>query len=482
MKATVDSVIRFRADDIHPKAMEILWRDLTFPNPEYINRVRFDRWVGATPEEICLIETDGNGTLSLPRGAVGILKNAVSAAGDAVSFVDRRVSKAPIDFKLAFTLRDYQEEAATQLVRRIQGCVVIPCGGGKTVVGVAIIVNTGQPTIILVHTKDLLEQWQDTIRNALGIEPGVIAEGNVNISDVTVATVQTLAALDNRRLAEIGRQFGTVILDEAHHAPASVFRSVLSAFAGKFRYGLTATPKRADGLSELLDLCIGPVVFDVDHKQLVDGGHLIIPDVVFLKTGCCPNGDTHSAMVSALVNDMARNVLIVSLAAQEANQGLTVLILSGRVDHCVNLAKRLLASGVAAEALTGKVPKTKRTDILDRFKSGKLSVVCATNLADEGLDVSRLERLILATPARAEGRTIQRLGRLMRPHPGKAPPILYDLIDNAPMAIRQQSARRRAYRKVLGTEALKRSGTKGQRPLFAPEDYHDGPRQTESRI
>jgi superfamily II DNA or RNA helicase len=183
-----------------------------------------------------------------------------------------------------------------------------------------------------------------------------------------------------------------------------------------------------------------------------------------------------------LVDDKARNALIVSLAAQEANKGLTVLILSGRVDHCVTLAKSLQAAGVTAEALTGKVAKTKRTDILDRFKSGKLSVVCATSLADEGLDVSRLERLILATPARAEGRTIQRLGRLMRPHPGKAPPILYDLIDNAPMALRQQSARRRAYRKVLGTEALKRSGTKGQRPLFAPEDNYDGPHKTESRI
>ena len=118
MIATVDSAIRFHAKDLHSKSMERLWRDLTFPNPEYINRVRFDRWVGATPEEIFLMESVGNGMLSIPRGAVGIFKNAVSAAGGTVSFVDRRVSHAPIDFKLGFTLRDYQEEAATRLVRR----------------------------------------------------------------------------------------------------------------------------------------------------------------------------------------------------------------------------------------------------------------------------------------------------------------------------------------------------------------------------
>ena len=91
-------------------------------------------------------------------------------------------------------------------------------------------------------------------------------------------------------------------------------------------------------------------------------------------------------------------------------------------------------------------------------------MVCATTLADEGLDVSRLERLILATPARAEGRTIQRLGRLMRPHPGKATPILFDLIDDALMARRQQSARRRAYKKVLGKEALERSSAREIQP------------------
>ena len=95
-------------------------------------------------------------------------------------------------------------------------------------------------------------------------------------------------------------------------------------------------------------------------------------------------------------------------------------------------------------------------------------MVCATSLADEGLDVSRLERLVLATPARAEGRTIQRLGRLMRPHPGKRTPVLYDLVDNIPLARRQFAARKRAYRKVLGTEALQRSGTQ-QRTFSAPE-------------
>src|SRR5690606_19772218 len=218
----------------------------------------------------------------------------------------------------------------------------------------------------------------------------------------------------------------------------------------------------------MLHLCLGPEVFRIDHQTLVDAGHLIVPRVVPVSTGATTDAETHAASVSDLAADPDRNRLIVDVVAREAAAGCSVLVLSGRVDHCQRLAKLLTAAGTEAVALTSRVAKGKRSAILDRFRDGTLKVVCATSLADEGLDVSRLERLVLATPARAEGRTIQRLGRLMRPHPGKRTPVLYDLVDNIPLARRQFAARKRAYRKVLGTEALQRSGTQ-QRTFSAPE-------------
>src|SRR5690606_25343419 len=201
----------------------------------------------------------------------------------------------------------------------------------------------------------------------------------------------------------------------------------------------------------MLHLCLGPEVFRIDHQTLVDAGHLIVPRVVPVSTGATTDAETHAASVSDLAADPDRNRLIVDLVAREAAAGCSVLVLSGRVDHCQRLAKLLTAAGTEAVALTSRVAKGKRSAILDRFRDGTLKVVCATSLADEGLDVSRLERLVLATPARAEGRTIQRLGRLMRPHPGKRTPVLYDLVDDHPIARRQHAARRRAYRKVLGS-------------------------------
>jgi superfamily II DNA or RNA helicase len=472
VQAVVDGMIRFNPREVHPRAMEQLLRDLSFPNPEYVSRVRFGRWVGATPEEVSLLD-ERDGLAAVPRGAVALVREAVRAAGQELAFDDRRAVCPRVDFNFGFELRSYQERAVMALINRTQGCAVVPCGGGKTVIGTAAVARLGQPALILAHTHDLVEQWAATVRDALGIDAGIVAGGKLTLRDVTVATVQSLIAMDDVERLSLGSRFGTVILDEAHHAPATVFREVLSWLPGRFRFGLTATPERSDGLTPMLHLCIGPELFRINHQELVAAGHLVVPRVVPVATGATTDAETHSAIVGDLSNDPDRNRLIVDLVVREARAGCSVLVLSGRVDHCQRLAKLLTAAGTEAVSLTSKVAKHKRSTILDRFRDGSLKVVCATSLADEGLDVSRLERLVLATPARAEGRTIQRLGRLMRPHPGKRTPVLYDLVDDIPLARRQFSARQRAYRKVLGTEALQRPST--HRSTFTAPEGKDGP-------
>lgn len=472
VQSVVDGMIRFNPKQMHPRAVEHLLRDLSFPNPEYISRVRYGRWVGTTPEEISLLE-EHDGLAAVPRGAVALVREAVRAAGQELAFVDRRTVCPEVQYDFGFDLRSYQERAVMALVNRTQGCAIVPCGGGKTVIGTAAIARARQPALILVHTHDLVEQWSTTVQDALGLDAGIVAGGRFELRQITVATVQSLITLDDSARADLGARFGTVILDEAHHAPATVFREVLSWLPGRFRFGLTATPERSDGLTPMLHLCIGPELFRIDHQQLVAAGHLVVPRVVPVATGAITDAETHAAIVGDLANDPDRNRLIVDLVVREARAGCSVLVLSGRVDHCQRLAKLLTTAGTEAVSLTSKVAKHKRSTILDRFRDGSLKVVCATSLADEGLDISRLERLVLATPARAEGRTIQRLGRLMRPHPGKRTPVLYDLVDDIPLARRQLAARKRAYRKVLGTEALQRSSTDCQ--TFSAPEGNDEP-------
>ena len=456
--AAVDSLIRIPATGIPPKALALIQRALTFPNPEYVKRVRFDRWVGATPEEICLVRESRRGHVIMPRGAVGVLRDALAGVGELVRFEDRRLLGDQCDFPLQLELRNYQTDAVADLVAGTQGCAVLPCGAGKTIIGVAIISMTGQPTIILVHTKDLLAQWTEAIRSVLGVEPGIVAEGVSKPGVVTIAMVQSLATLDRNTLQELGGRFGLLIADEGHHLPAASYQRLLPFFPAKYRFALTATPDRPDGLTPLMLFGIGPILVTVGHQQLVDGGHLVLPEIRVVETGCRPDADTYAKVVAQLTSDPERNRLIMDLACAHAEAGHTTLVLSNRVAHCRQLAKAISGQGTPAEDLTGAVGKTKRTNVLQRFREGSVKVLCATSLADEGLDIERLSRLILATPARAEGRTIQRLGRLMRPHPGKGTPVLYDLVDDLPMARRQHAARRRAYRKVLGETCLARRG------------------------
>ncbi len=456
LNAVVDGQICIPASGIPPKALALIRRELTFTNPEYVQRVKFDRWVGATPEELCLVREGRQGSIILPRGAVGVLKDAAAKAGELVRFVDRRHLGDSSNFPFRIELRDYQAKAVAVLVGGTQGCAVLPCGAGKTIIGVGIISKTGQPTIILVHTKDLLEQWTETIRSVLGVEPGVVAEGVYDPRRITIAMVQSLVSLESAALWGLGGRFGLLIADEGHHLPAASYQRLLPFFPAKYRFALTATPDRPDGLTPLMLYGIGPILVTVDHQQLVDGGHLVLPEIRVVDTGCNPDAESYAKVVSELVADPDRNQIIVDLACQHADAGHTTLVLSNRVTHCRRLARLISDRGTSAEALTGSVAKKKRTETLQRFREGGIKVLCATSLADEGLDIERLSRLILATPARAEGRTIQRLGRLMRPHPGKGTPVLFDLVDDHPMARRQHTARRRAYRKVLGADCMTR--------------------------
>src|SRR5690606_14163437 len=120
VQAVVDGVIRFNPREMHPRAVEHLLRDLSFPNPEYISRVRCGRWVGATPEEISLLE-EQDGLATVPRGAVALVREAVRAAGQELVFDDRRTVLPEIHYDFGFELRSYQERAVMALVSRAQG-------------------------------------------------------------------------------------------------------------------------------------------------------------------------------------------------------------------------------------------------------------------------------------------------------------------------------------------------------------------------
>ena len=459
MRVRVDACLHIGCGELSERLFERLRRALSFPNPAYLDRLRLGRHPGGEPELLCLVEEEEEEReVLLPRGAIHVLRQAAAAEDLAVECDDRRVlPPEPLVALPSPPLRNYQEAAVDRLARVTQGVVVLPCGGGKTRVGIGAIARLRTPALVLVHTLDLAEQWRGQLHALLGVEAGLIGDGETRPGLISVALVQALTRWERLLLDAFLARFGLLIVDEAHHCPSATFRAVVNRCPARYRLGLTATPEREDGLTPLLELYLGAPLAIVAHEALVAAGVLTLPEIRNVETHFdypyC-GAESYAPMLAALAADPARNALIVDSIAGEARAGHICLALSGRVDHCEELVWRLREVGVTTALLTGQVPKERRKDLLDKAREGRLSALVATSLADEGLDLPRLSRVFLTYPSRARGRTLQRLGRLMRPHPDKATAVLFDFVDRrVPILRRHHVERRRLYAEVLGVPA-----------------------------
>jgi superfamily II DNA or RNA helicase len=455
VRVRVDAGLSFESGQVSAKFVERLRRALSFQNPQVRARARLGLRRGEV-ELLCFLQEAG-GRVRLPRGAVHVLRREAEREGLTLNFDDARLLPREHLEVPEVTLRDYQARAVDVLTRVTQGTVVLPCGGGKTRVALGAIARLKTPTLVLVHTLDLAEQWRGELRERLRLDAGLIGAGEASPAQVTVALIQALAQWPRSRLEVFLAQFGLLILDEAHHVAASTFHAIVDHCPAKYRLGLTATPEREDGLTPLLELFLGRPLLIVTHDELVAAGVLTVPSIRTLATDFAfpyRRAEDYSRLLNAVAADAKRNRAIVDSVVAEANAGHTCLVLSGRVEHCEVLADAVRARGVTAAALTGKVGREQRKALLDDAREGRLQVLMATSLADEGLDLPRLSRVFLAFPGRSRGRTIQRLGRLMRPHPSKQSAVLFDFVDTrVPILRRHHLERRKLYSEVLGIPA-----------------------------
>jgi len=306
----------------------------------------------------------------------------------------------------------------------------------------------------MVHTLDLLSQWKEVLKTA-GIEAGEIGNGKFEVKPITIATVQTLSKMLNKLKKEWFEQWGCVTLDESHRAPAKTYYRVINHFPAKYRFGLTATPEREDGLTPLLYFLLGDPIFEIDRKSLVAKGYLTAVAVqpVFTAFNYPYYGpDDRNAMLDTLVNDIDRNLNVVAEVAGAVEGGHTCLVLTGRVEHAELLTAKIQRLGIRAEALLGKIKKPDRDIIRKRMIEGELKVIVATSVADEGLDLPNLSAVFFTFPSKALARILQRSGRVMRPLPGKTEPIVYDYVDVNIRTLKQQYyQRRQAYHQLRAT-------------------------------
>jgi superfamily II DNA or RNA helicase len=262
------------------------------------------------------------------------------------------------------------------------------------------------------------------------MEPGTIQEGKWDIKDVTIGMVQSL----NRPLEKsFIDQFGLVLLDEAHHCPAYTFQKLVNQFPARYRYGLTATPERRDGLSFVLKAVMGRVIHEIDREHLFANGEIIEPLIKVAHTNFyMPEVQSYGAMITAIIEDEDRNDYLLKFVSEEAQAGHFCLVLSERIDHIYALWEQfsIIAPNIKSTAITSRTPKKQRDSALAAMKQGNIQVLFATKLADEGLDIPRLDRLFLTCPIRSVNKVNQQIGRILRKFPGKKNAVVYDFRDS----------------------------------------------------
>ncbi len=420
-----------------------LKKRLTIENPQYIAAKKYGRWIGKKIKpQLKYYDPVPNG-VRFPRGfsnqAVLLCRELL---GKDPEIVDKRRLLEEVDLSFRGSLRPYQQEAIDKAEHKSFGVIEAGTGSGKTVMALALLARRRQPTLVIVHTKELLYQWQDRVQQFLGVEAGLVGDGHFEIATITIAIVNTA----RKRVSELFPHFGQLIVDECHRVPASLFTDVVSAFDCHYLLGLSATAFRSDNeMTKLIYFFMGDRIHRVDRDELMATGAILAPEVIRTSTtfDYGYRGD-YQALIKALVNHEGRNLQIINdiIAVSKKPDCGTILVVSDRVNHCRLFVEKLQNKGLHVALLSGQLAPEVRNEVVEGVLNGSVNVLVATlQLISEGFDCPGLSTLFLTTPISFEGRLLQVIGRVMRPAENKRARV-YDYIDdNIPTLLRSANAR-----------------------------------------
>lgn len=460
MRVELGSQIKVNASETCIKAIK---KDLTLKNPAFVKKMAIGLPIWGEPEFIELWKHDSE-SLIVPRGYFHKLWS-YGLTWDNVK--DFRVKLPEVSFPIKPKLRSYQDPALNKAIDWQQGVVMMPCGSGKTETAMGIIAGLGQPTLWVAHTIDLLSQSMDRAEKRLGLsgkQLGVIQGTTQEIgTHITFATVQTLSRRD---LSKIVNRFGCIIIDECHLVfadarKARMFESVISQFPAYYRFGLTASEFRSDGLIETMFHILGPKIHEVNQSDLNNAGNVVVPEVEFIETQftyAVPEEDEMMNVQKLIVemrNDYYRQQLLKNILQDDIKKGDYCICLGDSLEHLEGLKEFLDKLGRTTAYINGKTPKKQREKIMSEMRAGSYQYLFATySLAKLGLDIPRLNKLVFATPKRDKTSIQQAVGRIMRPFEGKLPGKVYDLWDKGVNACKYWAYDRARVYKKLGCEII----------------------------
>ena len=430
MKITISNLIYVETKN--KKVLNDLQDILTKPNPEYHKLKALDKPVYNVSKDIEMWEDTPNG-LAIPRGTGKLARHIGRRHFDRVSSVtDNRTDGHEIDIDLHYKegefegLFPYQQGLVDKFMSTRQGVGVMPCGAGKTLSALALIAERKISTLVIVHTSELLEQWKDEIlgnkekkieKKLLGdFSFGQFGCGKKKLGDLTIATVQTLNNMKQLDFVKFNKQFGQVILDEAHHCPARTFLETIQSFTCRYMYGLSATPKRKDRKEFALYSNIGPVIYEVKDKELETAGRSVPVNVQYVNTGCEFDfkgmNEDWTALTRAIAKHNGRNNTIIKNIDSDVESGRFPMVICHRKHHAIYLKQKLDAIGLRCGILISDISKDKRQEYKRLALRHDLDVmVCMDKIAGEGLDIPAIDTIHLVFTINNESLLKQFSGR-----------------------------------------------------------------------
>jgi len=416
---------------LNRKLIEFIRENLNFLNADYLVKKNMGKSTFNLEKYFRLIEETPDGVI-IPRGFVVNLITFCKQEKLPFKIIDNRKKLDFIDFDSEIELLPHQELAIEKTLDKDFGVIVSPPGSGKTIIGLEIIAQKRQPALIIVHRKQLFDQWIERIQNFLKIpkkEIGQIGNQKFKVGEeITVAMIQSLSRSDE--IEKISTSFGTIIVDECHHIPARSFREAIVNFNSFYLYGLTATPKRKNNDEKLIYVYIGNILYNAEQIEQIKQ-NLIKVEINIRETNLYApfdyKIDKYETISRILIHDTNRNSLIIEDIEKNINRFKTFLVLTERKAH-VDILNLYLKDKYETITIYGDDSERNRKSKLEQLKQGHYKIVISTGqYFGEGIDLDNLECLLIVYPFAFEGKLIQYIGRIQ--HSGK-PPVIFDYRDS----------------------------------------------------
>ena len=454
LKIIEANMLYIEKDGVSQKALNRLKRFAAFKNPEYFRAqaMRLPVW---NKPRVVSVSDETEKFLCLPRGCKSEIKRLLDNCNSEAIWQDERFAGASVDLSFNGVLRGEQSEALKKLIEHDNGVLSATTAFGKTVVAAALIAARKVNSLILVNRQPLLDQWETRLKEFLTINTqlrqpvkkrgrkkefsviGRLGGGKNSLNGIIdIAIIQSLVRGND--VKDIVKNYGMVIIDECHHVPAVSFEKVLKEVNAKYIYGLTATPKRQDGLQPIIYMHCGQIRYKDDAKLQAKKRpfeHFIIPRFTSFRLPFEKNNSQLpiQELYAEICQNEFRNDMIVSDVINAVSEGRNLLILTERKSHLEALKNAIKEKTPNVITFVGGRQVKERKRLIERIKeipeTESLVIIATGRYIGEGFDVSRLDTLFLTMPIAWQGTIAQYVGRLHRLHGSKHEVRVYDYVD-----------------------------------------------------